>query len=238
MTDSGLLVAAVGVALGAAAQTVSGIGFSLVCGPFLVAVLGPARGITVAMALSLLVNLAVLVRDAGGIRWRALTALLVPAVLATPAWVALSRHLDDRTAAAVAGLSTLAGAALLASGRRWRALAGTGGAVAAGVVSAGMNVTASIAGPAAVLYADNAGWPAAAIRSTLQVYFLVLNVVALWGLGGVPSVPPVLVLALLVGAGAGGIALGRLQERTARRLTLALAAAGGAAVSLQALIGS
>ena len=57
----------------------------------------------------------------------------------------------------------------------------------AGVVSAAMNVAAAIGGPAIALYAGNADWPATAMRSTAQIYFVGLNVVALVSLG-VPHV--------------------------------------------------
>jgi uncharacterized membrane protein YfcA len=53
------LFAAVAVLVGAVAQSVSGIGFVLVCGPLLVAALGAHDGVRLAVVLSLVVNLAV-----------------------------------------------------------------------------------------------------------------------------------------------------------------------------------
>jgi uncharacterized protein len=54
------------ILIGALAQSVSGIGFVLVSGPALVALLGPTEGVALALLLSSFVSISVLVRD-----WRA-----------------------------------------------------------------------------------------------------------------------------------------------------------------------
>ena len=232
-----LVVAAVGA--GALAQAVSGIGFALVCGPFLVAALGPVDGVRLAVVLSLLVNLLVLARTARSADLRTALLLLVPAALATPVLARLVREVPERAAEGLSGAATLLGVAALASGLRWRAAGGHVGAVATGVVSAAMNVAAGIGGPAVALHAVNAGWPAAGLRSTGQVYFLGLNAVALLALG-VPEVPAQLtaacVVALLVGLVAGLPVAARVPESQARRLTLALAGLGGAVVLIRSAL--
>ena len=225
------------VAAGAVAQSVSGIGFTLVSGPLLVAALGPADGVRLSVVLSLVVNAVVLSRTAREASWRDAALLLVPAVLATPLLARLLREAPERASQALAGAATLAGALVLGAGVRWRAAGGTAGAVGAGVLSAAMNVVAGVGGPAVALYAANAGWPAAAMRSTGQAYFLVLNVVALASLG-LPAVPGHLVLACLVALAVGLLTGARLAERVpedgARRVTLALAGLGGLVVLLSA----
>ena len=52
----------VAVLVGALAQSVSGIGFSLVCGPLLVAALGPPDGVRLGVLLSLCLNVVLVVR--------------------------------------------------------------------------------------------------------------------------------------------------------------------------------
>lgn len=233
-------LAAAAVLLGALAQSVSGIGFVLVCGPLLVAALGPREGVRLAVLLSLLVNVAVLARTRRDVAPRVALLLLLPAAAATPLLAVAVRAAPPRLAAALAGGATVAGALALAVGLRWRAARGAGGAVLAGLVSAAMNVTAGIGGPAVALYAQNADWPTAALRSTLQVYFLGLNVVGLASLG------PPRVTAGLLGATLAALAVGlllgarlapRVAEPRARRLTLLLAAAGGLAVLLRSAAG-
>jgi uncharacterized membrane protein YfcA len=124
-------------------------------------------------------------------------------------------------------------------GLRWRAARGRAGAVLAGVVSACMNVAAGIGGPAIALYAGNADWPATAMRSTAQVYFLGLNLVALVSLG-FPHVTGGLLLgcvgALVIGLLLGAVVAQRVAEPTARQLTLSLAALGGLVVLVRSIV--
>jgi len=72
------------VLVGALAQSVSGIGFSLVCVPFLVGALGAHEGVRLGVALSLLVNVGLLARYHRDLDWRGALLLLAPAAVATP----------------------------------------------------------------------------------------------------------------------------------------------------------
>lgn len=233
------VLATTAVLVGAISQSVSGFGLVLVCGPLLVAALGPAEGVRLAVLLSLVVNVAVLARTWRHTEPRTVLLLLAPAAVATPLLAIALRSASPRLAAALAGAAALLGAIALATGLRWRAAQGRAGAVGAGFLSAAMNVVAGIGGPAIALYAANAEWRAVAMRSTAQAYFLGLNVVALASLGP-PSVGAPLLLscfaALAVGLLIGNVVATALSDRAARALTLALAGAGGAAVLVTALV--
>jgi uncharacterized membrane protein YfcA len=234
------LLAAVGAVLvGAVAQSVSGIGFSLVCGPFLVALLGAHDGIRLSVVLSLVLNAILLVRHREDVDRRSALLLLVPAALATPLWAALARSLPERPARAAAGAVVVLGAGMLARGVRWRAATGTAGAIAVGVVSALTNVLASVGGPPVALWAENAAWTAVRQRATLQAFFLGLNLVALPSLGrphlGAGTMAAA-TAAMVAGVTLGGRVAGHVPERVARRTTLSLAAAGGLAVLVTAAL--
>ncbi|MDX6198424.1 MAG: uncharacterized protein QOJ79_1575 [Actinomycetota bacterium] len=235
---TGVLIA-LAVLVGAIAQSVSGIGFVLVCGPLLVAALGPDDGVRLAVVLSLVVNATMLARTWRDADTRTALLLLVPAAVATPVLARVLRSAPDRLAEGLAGASAVLGAAALATGLRWQAARGRAGAVLAGVVSAAMNVAAAIGGPAIALYAGNADWPATAMRSTAQIYFVGLNVVALASLG-FPHVTGGLlaacVTALVGGLLLGGLVAQRVAEPTARRLTLSLAALGGLVVLVRSVV--
>jgi uncharacterized membrane protein YfcA len=233
------VLTALAVLVGAVAQSLSGIGFVLVCGPLLVAALGPDDGVRLAVVLSLLVNAAMLARTWRDAELRTALLLLVPAAIATPLVARALRAAPDRLAEGLAGACAVVGAVALAAGLRWRAARGRAGAVLAGVVSSAMNVAAGIGGPAIALYAGNADWPATAMRSTAQVYFIGLNVVALVSLG-LPHVGGALFLgclgALVVGLLLGAAVAQRAAEPVARRLTLSLAALGGLVVLVRSLL--
>jgi uncharacterized membrane protein YfcA len=233
------VVTALAVLVGAVAQSVSGIGFVLVCGPLLVAALGPGDGVRLAVVLSLVVNAAVLTRTWRAAELRTALLLLVPAAAATPLAARLLRSAPDRLAEGLAGASAVLGASALAVGLRWHAARGRAGAVLAGIVSAAMNVAAGIGGPAIALYAGNADWPATAMRSTAQVYFLGLNVVAVITLG-FPHVAGVLLAgcgaALVAGLLLGAAVARRVPDPLARQLTLSLAAVGGVVVLVRSVV--
>lgn len=237
-----MLTAAVllAVLLGTLAQSVSGIGFALVCGPLLVASLGPHDGVRLAVLLSLVLNVVLLARLWRAVDVRRTLLLLVPSALATPLLARAVRGVPERPAAALAGAVVLLGVALLAGGVRWAAARGPAGAVAAGLLGAATNVVAAVAGPMVALWAANADWRADAQRASLQAYFLGLNCVALPSLG-VPRVGTGLLVACLaalaLGALLGGPLARRVSEPGARRTTLVLAACGGAVVLLRALAG-
>lgn len=225
--------------VGTLAQSVSGIGFSLVCGPLLVAALGPQDGVRLSVLLSLVLNVVLLVRLWRLVDRRRALLLLVPSALVTPLAAVAVRDLPVRPAAALAGTVVLVGVALLALGVRWEAARGPVGAAAAGVVGAVTNVVAGVAGPVVALWAANGQWRADVQRASLQAYFLGLNAVALPSLG-LPQVGLPLLLAGLAALAVGavlGVPLGRrVGEVAARRTTLALAGLGGAVVLARALL--
>jgi len=217
---------------------VSGLGFSLVSAPLLVVLLGARAGIQISVVLSMVVNAGVLVREWRRVHPRVAALLLVSAAPLTPVFAWLLRGARSGPLEVLAGCAILGGVGMLASGRRLGWAAGRAGAVAAGAISAGMNVVAASGGPPVALWMANAGWEAAAARATLQAYFLTLNVVALASLGpprlGYGRVLPLLA-ALLVGALVGARVARRVDDRMARGATLAIAGAGALALVVVAL---
>ena len=226
--------AALAVALGALVQAVTGVGFGLVCGPFLVALVGAREGVRLANLLAIGVNAIVLAREHRRVDLRGALLLAVPAVAATPLVAWAVRRLDPGTASLVAGLVTLLAAGLLAVGVRAPRLRGVGGAVGAGVTSAAMNVVSGVGAPTVAMFAHNAGWPVARTRPTLQVYFVCLNVVTLASIG-LPRPSPLLLVGLAAGLAAGAALVRRVPEAAARRGMLALAFLGGLAAVVQGL---
>ena len=233
-----LALAAVGVAIGAMAQSISGIGFALVGGPLIFTVFGPREGVRVAVVLSMLVNVGVLVREHRAVMVRRVLPVGITALAATPLLVAALSSANTTALRGAAGAVIVVGAGLVAAGRSRDF--GIGGGVAAGLVSATMNVLASAGGPAVAVYAAGARWDPARLRATLQAYFLALNVVTLSTLG-----PPhwsltraaALIGALLIGSAAGAGVAPHVSARLARTVTLLLAAVGGLAVLTSALAG-
>lgn len=222
---SDLVVIALAVAAGAATQAIIGIGFSLVSAPFLVAVLGAHEGIRSSIILSAVLNAVMYLRHRAEARPRDVAWILGPAMVATPLFALVVRRLPGRTLEVMAGVAVLVAVALLAGGVRVARARGRGGAVAAGIASAGMNVVASIGGPPVALYAVNADWPPRSARATLQLYFLCLNAAAIVGLGFLRP-EPVLFPAMAAGWAVGSVLDRYVPDRVATRAMLTVAAAG------------
>src|SRR5687768_2431244 len=130
------------VAAGAVAQAITGIGFALVCTPFLAALLGPVDGVRTSLLLSCVLNTAHLSRTGRGVLVREGALVLVPAVLVTPfvAWAV--RRADTDVLSALTGTATLAAAGVLAAGVRVERARGRAGAIGAGLVSGATNAVA------------------------------------------------------------------------------------------------
>jgi hypothetical protein len=234
---SALAAVVLAVSAGAAAQTVTGIGLVLICGPVLVLTAGPADAVRLALIVSLILNAALLVQQPGAVQARKVGRLVLPAAAVSIPLGIVLRGVDAHVFAAVAGAVIIASTALMWRGSRWPWLSTRGGTLAAGAASGAMNVVSGAAGPFAALYAVNAGWPASARTVTLQAYFAVLNIIALLTLG-LPHRTDMLAEAaagLILGVLVGRALTGRLSPLFARRLVLFLSGAGGAAVLVQAL---
>lgn len=231
------MIAALAVALGSVAQAVTGIGFSLVCAPVLIATLGARDGVRTALALSIVINLLVLAGHHRRIIWSRVVLLLVPAVVITPLVAFAVRHLDARWLTLAAGVLTIASAVALGIGVRWGRASGAGGGVVAGSVSGAMNVVGSIGGPAVAIYAVNAGWPAITTRPTLQVYFLLTNIAALVALGGphLHASDSWLLAGMAGGWLAGRVIASHVDEARATTAILFVAGAGGAVAIARAV---
>ncbi|OKJ03364.1 TSUP family transporter [Kitasatospora sp. CB01950] len=222
-------LAVAAVALGAFAQAATGMGFSLIAAPALIAAVGPHRGVPTVLLLALLASLLPLSRDWRHTRPRDTGRLLLPTLIGTPVAAALLTAVDTRLLAVAAGLGVLAGVALLARGLRSAFLRRPAGAWISGLASAGLNVVGGVGGPPIGLYAANAGWPAREARATLHAFFLVQNAATAVVLGIVlPSWPAV--AALAVGAATGMALSPRLSPTATRTGVLAVSCAGALAL--------
>ncbi len=228
------VAALVAVAGGALAQSATGMGFSLVAAPALVALLGPRDGVATVLVLAVLASLVPLTRDWRFGRPRDLARVLVPTLLATPLVALALRGADTRWMALAAGAGVLAGVALLASGMSWEWLRRPAGAATAGVSSAVLAVVGGVGGPPVGLWAANAGWSPRSTRATLQTYLLLQNLVTVAVLGLVrPDWR--LVLALVAGGVVGTLLAPRLPAGLARVGVLAASLVGGFALVANSL---
>ncbi len=228
----------VAVALAAATQRVTGVGFALVSAPLLVLGEGSFTGVLLANVLSLATNLVVLAQTWRQVEPRRVALLVVPAVCCVPLGQWAARQLPAPVLMVGIGLVVLAGLAALRVLPRGAALQGVPGAVAAGALSGLMNVTAGVGGPAISLYAAASRWEHARFVGSIQLYFALLNAASVTakGLPPVTAVQAVLLaLALASGLLGGTVLARRVPVPRARQATIALAALGATATVLKGL---
>jgi uncharacterized membrane protein YfcA len=222
---------------GALANSVSGVGFGLVCSPLLALVMDPRQAAALAILMSSPSGAVVLYHDRRSVRVKDALLILVPAVLTAPLWALALADVNDTRLAHAAGVTVLLSVALLAIGFRSPALTGSSGAMIAGTAASAMTLLAAVGGPPVAIYAMNAGWNASRVRATLQTIFLPLNAVALLALG-LPKWDSSIYLPALMGLVLGSVIGMRVVRyvgaQLARNLTLLLAAASATTLLLTA----
>lgn len=224
--DPLVVVAVAGVGAGALAQSVTGLGFSLVAAPGLIALLGPRDGVAVVVLLGTLASVIPLARQWRDVLVRDGLTLLIPTLVATPIVGLIVAGADTSILAIAAGIGVLAGVVALWRGLTWARLHSVPGAVGAGIASATLNVVGGVGGPPVALYAANAGWDPRRARATLQAFFLVQGVVTV-AVVGVVLPRPAMLAALVTGALLGTWLAPRIPHEAARHAVLVVAGLGG-----------
>jgi uncharacterized protein len=239
-----LLLLAAAVAVGAAAQRCTGIGFSLVVAPVCAVALLPDAGLGTLVRLSLMADVAVLVSERASVEWRAVRHLLGPAALAVPVALVVGAVVPGPTMTTVAGLATLGAAGVMVAGSFRPTPTATATAVpasgcapvgasarAAGFAAGFMGVTTGMPGPPLALHACRAPGPLATDRASMVVLFLVVDLVAT--LTHPRSLPTaqlgVLAVAVLAGLAGGTWLTGRVDERRLRTALVVVVTAGACA---------
>ena len=231
MTVAGVALVAAAVALGAAAQRVTGMGFALVSSPLLVLVAGAFEGVVLANVFGAVTALGVLALTWRHVDWPRGLLLLGPALVgvAVGGWV--TRQLPHAWLEVVVGGLIVTALLALRFAPHLVPLGGRPGAVAAGTASGFMNVTAGVGGPAMVLYAVATHWPQARFAATFQFYTLVVSTSSILAKGGshMPAVTyAVGGLGLACGLAVGSLPARRVTPDQARRSVVLLALVGGA----------
>jgi uncharacterized protein len=206
------LVAAAAVAAGAALQSATGFGFSIVAAPLVFAVVEPEEAVGLLIVLSSLVNVLTLATERRRPRpvLRESAVLLAFALPGAVAGVAVLRALEPlalQVAVSLGVVATLV-ARRVAGGRSTPIWAGP----VAGLTAGALNTSTTTAGPPLIVYLLGRGLDPGQMRDTLPVCLLGLNVVAAVALaltGTTGAVPDGALVALLVPVVVAGHLAGR-----------------------------
>ena len=206
------LLAAAAVAAGAALQSATGFGFSLVAAPLVFAVVEPEEAVGLLLLLSSLVNVLTLATERRRPHpvLRDCAVLLVFALPGAVAGVAILRALDP-VALQIAVSAGVVGTLLARRVARNRPVAAWGGPVA-GLAAGALTTSTTTSGPPLLLYLLGRRLEPAQIRDTMPVCLLGLNAVgavALWITDTAGAVPDAGLVALMVPVVVAGHLAGR-----------------------------
>jgi uncharacterized membrane protein YfcA len=228
------------VFVGAGAQRVTGLGFSLVASPFMVLLLGPFNGVLVVNACGAVTATVVLTQVWRDVDLRRAVLLIGPALPAVVAGAWMARSLPAPPLAIVVGVLILVALVAVVASEKARILRGTPGAVIAGVGSGFLNVTVGAGGPAVAVYAVSIGWAQRNFAATAQLVFAALGVASLVAKGGRPSMAAAgWIMAaggLLIGIVAGNHLAERVSPERAQFAVIALAMAGAVLTVVKGVI--
>jgi uncharacterized membrane protein YfcA len=204
-------VAAAAVAAGAALQSATGFGFSVVAAPLVFAVVEPEEAVGLLIVLGSLVNVLTLASERRRPRpvVRECAVLLAFAVPGAVAGVAILRALDPVALQVAVSVGVLA--TLIARRLAERRTPGWAGPLA-GVVAGALTTSTTTAGPPLIVYLLGRRLEPEQVRDTMPVCFLglsVVGVIALWATGTTGAVPDAGLVAILLPVVAAGHLAGR-----------------------------
>ena len=211
------VAAVVGVMAGAALQSATGFGFSLVAAPLVFGAAPPAQAIGLLLAIGTEVNVLTLATERRRPRplGRRCAALLAWAAPGAVAGVAVLRALDPVSLQVAVTLGVAGTLAARRLGPRRARLP----AWAAGLAAGGLTTSTSTSGPPLLLHLLGRGLAPERARDTLTVCFLglaALGAIALWATGTNALPDPVLALALVPLAALGHVVGRPVFARLAR----------------------
>lgn len=246
MSTPVILIALAAILVGAVLQRLSGTGVGLVVAPVLALLLGPALGVFMTNATTIVSGFLIMLAVIREIDWKRYLIFAPTALLGAVPAALLVRELDAAWLNIVIG-----GVVLLALGLTFGmprvphvqspALTGT-----AGFVGGFLNTSAGVAAPAMVIYSRFARWDQRSFAATMQPTFMTMGIFSVGtkvavGATTFDQLPPwqlfgAIVVTVVLGIRIGGWLSRRVPTHVARRLAIALAGAGGAVALVRGIL--
>jgi uncharacterized membrane protein YfcA len=229
LLSAALLVALLSALLAGAVSGLTGFGLALISTPLLLFVYDPRTVVVITAALSIFINLAVVLDSWRDAQRRVVIALLPPALVGIVMGVEVLRVVNPLYIRLAVGIVVVFSALLLLRDIRLPGAETRWGTVVAGWASGALSTSTGLAGPPIVLLLASRGLPKRVFRGSSALYFLVMSVaglVALFyrGLFDASDVPLTLALipAAFVGKTIGTAMLKRTSEKAFRTISLGI----------------
>jgi uncharacterized membrane protein YfcA len=229
------------VAIGAAAQTVSGFGFALIATPAVAVLAGPKEAVVGLSMVAIVLGAQLWLRSRGHIERPTVLVMTVAAIFGMPVGLLILDRTDDRTLTVAIAATVIVFAVLL-----WLGLRLPTGKVtdaAAGLTSGILSTSTGTSGPPIVIALSSKQLTPPAFRGTISAIFLVQGSAALlaFALGGEITSGALSVAAaglpgLLLGSYVGEHGFRRLDAETFRGIVFAMLLLSGVVSLVGALL--
>lgn len=234
------------ILVGSVLQRLSGTGVGLVVAPVLALLLGPALGVFVTNATTVVSGFLIMLVVIRDVDWKRYLIFLPTALLGAIPAAVLVRELDAAWLNIVIGAVVLI-ALVLTFGMpgvpyvRTHVVTGT-----TGLIGGFLNTSAGVAAPAMVIYSKFARWDQRSFAATMQPTFMTMGIFSVatklaFGattLGELPPwwVFPIIIVTVILGIKVGGWLAARVRTSTARTVAITLAGLGGAIALIRGIV--
>lgn len=239
-----VLIAA--ILVGSVLQRLSGTGVGLVVAPVLALLLGPALGVFITNATTVISGFLIMLAVIHDVDWKRYLIFLPTALLGAIPAAILVRELDAAWLNIVIGAVVLVALALTfgvprVPSVRSHVLTGT-----TGLIGGFLNTSAGVAAPAMVIYSKFARWDQRSFAATMQPTFMTMGIFSvatklMLGATTLSELPPwwvfpVIIVTVVLGIWVGGWLGARVRTNTARTVAITLAGLGGAMALVRGII--
>lgn len=243
----GIVIAAVAAILvGSTLQRLSGTGVGLVVAPVLALLMGPALGIFVTNATTVVSGFLIMLAVIREVDWKRYLILAPMALVGAVPAAFMVRELSAAWLNIVLGSVVLVALALTFATPRVPHVRSHALTATAGAVGGFLNTSAGVAAPAMVMYSRFARWDQRSFAATLQPTFMTMGIFSvatklMVGATAVEQLPPwwlfpIIVLTVLAGIRAGAWLAARVSTHAARTVAITLAGLGGAVAVVRGVL--
>lgn len=243
----GIVFAAIAAILvGSILQRLSGTGVGLVVAPVLALLMGPALGVFVTNATTVVSGFLIMLAVLKDVDWRRYLIFLPMALVGSVPAAFLVRELDAAWLNIVIGAVVLVALALTFGVPGLPKVRSHALTAATGAVGGFLNTSAGVAAPAMVMYSRFARWDQRSFAATMQPTFMTMGLFSVGtklavGATTLDQLPPwwlfpIIIVTVVLGIRLGAWLASRVSTDAARAVAISLAGLGGAAALVRGVL--
>ncbi|MCQ9369433.1 sulfite exporter TauE/SafE family protein [Brevibacterium sp. 91QC2O2] len=218
------------VLVGSVIQRATGIGFALICAPFIILHLGPVDGVVATSLLGGLSALLIYAGHAKHVEYRKIGPITLAAIVGIVPGALMMHFLPAPPMQIASGSLMVVALIISLFGSRMAWLDSGGGRIGAGLLGGLMQAVGGVGGPAVIAYSNASRWDHRKFATSVQFFFVVTAVAAVAMLWRWPAMSLLewaeVLVALVAGTLAGNYLARYMGPRLGRTVSMILAFCG------------